>query len=364
MAEGGGGRGNLLEGPVHVVIVGDRFIPAELFIDALAQVRGPRPESVRGIRWPGTKAEQHAAQQTMEARGPDAVPVPGELVTAVRDAEVLAVHFAPVSRAVLRAAPALRAVCVARTGLENVDVPAATSQGVGVVPVYGRNATAVAELAVGLMLTEARDIARADASVKAGGWPKAVGPPGREIGGSTVGMVGFGHVGRAFATLLRGFGARLIAYDPQVDDAALARHSVAPAGSLDAVFRESDFVQVFARLTPKTERFIGAPQFALMKPTAYFVNTARSRLVDTAALYDALAARRIAGAGLDVHDQEPLPADSPWRRLDNVTLTTHFAGDTTTTNVRSARLVADAIAELAATGRCSGAVNARELGWV
>ncbi|MEV7689789.1 2-hydroxyacid dehydrogenase [Streptomyces bungoensis] len=359
----GTGEAHLLEASLHVVIIGDRFIPAELYVDAVAEACGPGFGPVSGVEWPGTKAEQHAVQQVMERQGPHAATVSGEMLAAVREAEVLAVHFAPVSRTMLRAAPALRAVCVARTGLENVDVAAATALGVGVVPVHGRNATAVAELAVGLMLAEARDIARVDASVKAGGWRKPPGP-GREIGGSTVGMVGFGQVGRAFATVLRGFGPRLIAYDPYVADAVLGRYSVARVDSLDAVFRESDFVQVFARLTAETERFLGAGHFALMKPTAYFVNTARSRLVDTSALYDALAAGRIAGAGLDVHDQEPLPPDSPWRRLDNVTITTHFAGDTTTTSLRSARLVAEAIAELAATNRCRSAVNARELGWV
>lgn len=349
---------------MRVVIVGDRFIPAEFYVDALVEACGSKFGPVHGVEWPGTKAEQHAEQQTMEWHGPEAVPVPDEMLEAVGEAEVLAVHFAPVPRTVLRAAPSLRAVCVARTGLENIDVAAATALGVAVVPVFGRNATAVAELAAGLMLTEARDIARTDASVKAGGWRKTLSRPGREIGDSTVGMVGFGHVGRAFATVLRGFGARLTAYDPYVSADVMAEHSVVRADSLDTVFQESDFVQVFARLTAETERFVRAPHLALMKPTAYFVNTARSRLVDTAALYDALAAHRIAGAALDVHDQEPLPAGSPWRRLDNVTITTHFAGDTTTTSVRSARLVAEAIAELSATGRCARAVNARELGWV
>ncbi|MEU9395412.1 NAD(P)-dependent oxidoreductase [Streptomyces sp. NPDC048324] len=353
-----------MEASLHVVIVGDRFIPAEFYVDALVKSCGLGFGPVRSVEWRGSKAEQHAAQQAMEWRGPEAVTVPDEILGEVREAEVLAVHFAPVSRAVLVAAPALRAVCVARTGLENVDVTAATARGVGVVPVFGRNATAVAELAVGLMLTEARDIARVDASVKAGGWRETLSRPGREIGGSTVGMVGFGHVGRAFAAVLRGFGARLIAHDPYVADAVLAEYSVARADSLDAVFRESDFVQVFARLTGETERFIRASHFALMKPTAYFVNTARSRLVETGALYDVLVAGRIAGAALDVHDQEPLAADSPWRRLENVTITTHFAGDTTTTSARSALLVAEAIAELSATGRCVCAVNARELGWV
>lgn len=349
---------------LRVVVVGDRFIPAGSYVDALAELGGPRVGPVRSVHWPGTKAEQHAAQQTMERRGPEAVPVPGEIMDAVGEAEVLAVHFAPVSREVLRAAPRLRAVCVARAGLENVDVAAATARGVAVVPVPGRNATAVAELAIGLMLAEARDITRADASVKAGGWRKDFAGPGREIGGSTVGLIGLGHVGRAFADRIRGFGARLLAYDPYVPDDVHARHGVVRASELDTVFRESDVVQLFARLTPETERFVGARHFALMKPTAYFVNTARSRLVDTEALYRALVNRHIAGAGLDVHDQEPLAADSPWRSLENVTITTHYAGDTTTTTLRSARLVAEAVTELAATGRCAAAVNARELGWV
>jgi D-3-phosphoglycerate dehydrogenase len=349
---------------VRVLIVGDRFIPAESYADALAEVCGPQFGLVSSVDWRGTKAEQHEAQQIMEWRGPEAVALPDEIVDAVGEAEVLAVHFAPVPSAVLRAAPELRAVCVARTGLENVDVTAATARGVAVVPVFGRNASAVAELAVGLMLAEARDIARADALVKAGGWRKDFGPSRREIGDSTVGLIGMGHVGRAFAERLRGFGPRLLAYDPYVPDDVLARHGAVRAEDLDSVFREADFVQLFARLTSLTERFIGARHFALMKPTSYFVNTARSRLVDTRALYEALETRRIAGAGLDVHDQEPLPADSPWRRLDNVTFTTHFAGDTATTTLRSVRLVAEAVAELKVTGRCAAAVNARELGWV
>ncbi|GAB7033859.1 NAD(P)-dependent oxidoreductase [Streptomyces platensis] len=349
---------------MRVLVVGDRFIPAEYYVDALAEVGGACAGAVRSVDWSGTKEGQHAAQQIMEWHGPEAVTVPGEIVDAVGEAEVLAVHFAPVPREVLRAAPQLRAVCVARAGLENVDVAAATARAVAVVPVFGRNATAVAELAVGLMLAEARDIARADASVKAGGWRKDFGDPGREIGGSAVGLIGLGQVGRVFAERMRGFGARLLAYDPYVPDDVMARYGVRRAGDLDSVFRESDVVQLFARLGPDTERFIGARHFALMKPTAYFVNTARSRLVDTDALYEALVNRRIAGAGLDVHDEEPLPSDSPWRGLDNVTITTHYAGDTTTTTLRSARLVAEAVAELAATGRCTAAVNARELGWV
>lgn len=348
---------------MRTLVVGDQFIPAALYVDALTEVCGPHFGPVHTVDWSGTKADQHTAQQTMERKGPAAVPVPGEIVDALDDAEVLAVHFAPVSRAVLAAAPELRAVCVARTGLENVDIAAATERGIAVVPVFGRNASGVAELALGLMLAEARGIARADASVKAGGWRKDFGGPGAEISGSTVGLIGLGQAGRELARCLRGFGVRVLVHDPYVPDAVIAEHGASRA-ALDALFLESDFVQVLARLTPETERFIGHRQFALMKHTAFFFNTARSRLVDTDALYEALATGSISGAGLDVHDQEPLPADSPWRALDNVTLTTHYAGDTTTTNLRSALLVARAVDELARTGRCLEAVNARELEWV
>ena len=346
---------------MRVLVIGDRYIPATHYVAALHTLLAGDAD-VRTVDLGGEKGDQHIARQAMESKGPDAVPTPWEIVEAVGDAEVLALHFAPIPAAVLDAGRHLRAVAVARTGLENVDIAAATPRGIAVVPIFGRNASAVADLALGIMLSEARNIARADASIKAGGWPDDVGGPGVEIGGSTVGIVGFGHVGRELARRLHGFGLRLLVAAPRVNEALLREHS-AERVDLDTLFRDSDFVHVTARLTPETRRLVGAEQFALMKPTAIFVNTARSRIVDYDALYDALAARRIAGAGLDVHDEEPLLPDSRWRKLNNVTLTPHYGGDTVTTNVRSARLVAEAIAQLARTGRCLRAINAAQLGW-
>jgi D-3-phosphoglycerate dehydrogenase / 2-oxoglutarate reductase len=176
-------------------------------------------------------------------------------------------------------------------------------------------------------------------------------------------MVGFGHVGRIFSERISGFRPRLLAFDPYASDDALAASGVDRAETLDDVFRESDFVLVQARLTPETERFVGAAQFALMKPSAYFINVSRSRLVDYDGLYDALSSGRISGAGLDVFDAEPLAADDRFRSLDNVTITTHYGGDTEDTNTMSARLVVDAISEFAESGRVPRALNAQELGW-
>lgn len=370
---------------MRVLAVGDRFVPAESYLVALAARLsragpgggapdtdtdaapgpaggGPGGVELCAVDWAGDRAAQHAAQQAMERYGPDAVPPPAELLAAVGGAGVLCVHFAPVSGRLLAAADGLRLVAVARAAVQNVDVAAATERGVGVVPVAGRNAAAVAELQIGLMLAEARDIARADRSVRQGGWRKEYPGPRVQISGRTVGMVGFGQVGAQFAARLAGFGPCLLAYDPYAHDATLARYGVRRA-TLDEVFAESDFVVVQARHTARTDRFIGAAQLALMRPTAYLINVSRSRLVDTGALYDALAGGRIAGAGLDVHDEEPLPADSPWRRLDNVTITTHFGGDTEETVTTSARLVAEQVVTFLAGGRCPDAVNATALGW-
>jgi D-3-phosphoglycerate dehydrogenase len=346
---------------MRTVVVGDQYIPAHAYIEALRQIAPPSFGPVTEVTWAGTKSQQHALQQRMEWQGANAVPAPPEVADGIADAELLAVHFCPVGTDLLRAAPKLRAIAVARAGVENVDLHAASAHGVAVFNVEGRNASGVAELAIGLMLNEARNIARADASIKQGGWRKDFPGARIELAGRTVGLVGFGHVGRLIARRLTGFDCRILVADPYVPQEKLAAHGAVSA-SLEELFAAADFISVQAKLTPETERFIGAELFALMKPTAYFVNVGRSRLVDYAALYDVLASGRIAGAGLDVHDDEPLPSNSRWRSLDNVTMTTHFGGDTMETTLRSARLAAEVLVAFARNGAKAHAVNARELG--
>ena len=330
-----------------VVVIGDQFIPASSYVAEYERVRptleGLGDVDLRVVDWEASKAEQHRLQQVMEHQGANAVEAPAEILDAVRSADAIVMHFAPVNAQVLRAAPALKAVVVARAGLENVDQQTAEERGVFVSGVAGRNARAVAELAIGLMLAECRNIARADRSIKAGQWRKDFPVPMVELGESTIGIIGWGHVARRLAEKIRGLAGRIIVHDPYVDESDVAALGGQLVG-FDEVFREADFVHVMARLSPETERFIGREQFALMKPTAYFINTARSRLVNYDDLLHALQNGLIAGAGLDVYDEEPLPVDSPWRALDNVTLTTHYGGDTTGTNKVSARLVFEVLA--------------------
>jgi D-3-phosphoglycerate dehydrogenase len=347
---------------MRTLIVGDHFIGPDVFREAIEQELGGDFGPVRHVMWAGADMEeQHEQQQIMEKSGPEAVATPDAIVAALGDAEILVVHFAPVPQAVFEAAPDLKAVVVGRTGVENVNLEEATRRGVAVVNIYGRNANAVAEQAIGLMLSETRDIARADAAIKAGSWPEQPDSAVFELSGRTVGLIGLGNVGRKLARRLSGFDLRLLVYDPYVDAATIEQHGGEKVDELAEIFRAADIVSLHARLSPETSRFIGREQFALMKPTAYFINNARSRMVDYDALYDAVADRHIAGAALDVHDDEPLPDDSPWRQLRNVTLTPHIAGVTPEAWTNSGSLVAEAIRELVEHHRATNTVNAEVL---
>ena len=347
---------------MKTLIVGDHFIPSSAFREAMERALGSNAGPLREVTWAGKDQEEHhAQQQIMERDGAEGVETPQEIVDAVGDAEIIAVHFAPVTAAIIEAAPDLKAVIVARAGYENVNVDAATAKGVAVVNVQGRNAEAVAEQAIALMLAESRDIARADAGIKAGRWKVEGASEPDEVARRTLGIVGFGYVARQLVKRLSGFDLRMLAYDPYVDAITMRSYGVEKAPDLATVFREGDFVNLHARLTEETRRFIGREQFALMKPTAYFINNARSRMVDYDALYEVLSQGKIAGAGLDVFDDEPLAPDSPYRKLNNVTLVPHLAGVTNQTWQNSVDLVAEAAAEIQASGRALNTVNARAL---
>ncbi|WJL97003.1 NAD(P)-dependent oxidoreductase [Microbacterium sp. ET2] len=328
----------------RIVIIGDPYVPAATIDSAIRDRLGDAAAQIVAVDWtiPGGGPAIHALQHQIELHGPDAVDVPADLVDLALTADILVVHFLPVPTRVITGNKALRAVVVARAGTENVNATVAAAQGIAVRSIAGRNAPAVAEITLGLVLAEMRNIARADRSIATGGWRKDYHSRSTELGGRTVGLIGYGQVGRRFVTLLSGFDVTVVASDPYADRAVLEGDGVTPV-TFDEVFEQADVIAVFARLTEENVRFIGRDQFAKMKPTAYFVNTARSRLVDYDALLDALEHDQIAGAALDVFDEEPLPADSRWRQLDNTTLTVHFAGDTPESFRRSGGLVAEVI---------------------
>ncbi|MSQ33346.1 MAG: hypothetical protein EXR60_02845 [Dehalococcoidia bacterium] len=251
------------------------------------------------------------------------------------------------------AAPGLRFVGVCRGALNQVDLEAATRHGVAVVHTPGRNALAVAEHTLGLMLALLHRVPEAHQYVVAGRWQDPTAAyaelQGSELGGKTVGIVGLGAIGRLVARRLRAFDARLLAYDPYLDGAAVRRCGATPA-TLDALLGESDLVTLHAPPPADGRPLLAAKEFARMKPTALLVNTASGALVDEAALADALQRKALGGAALDVFAGQPLPPSSPFLRLPNVVLTPHIGGATVETVARHSAMIAEDL-ERCAHGR-------------
>jgi phosphoglycerate dehydrogenase-like enzyme len=249
-----------------------------------------------------------------------------ELIRRIGDAEVvinIRAHARFTDR-VLAGCPLLRLISIWGTGTDNVDLAACQARGVAVTNTPGVNAHAVAEHTVALMLAITRRIPAMDRDVRPGLWPRGLLV---QLEGQTVGLIGLGAIGGRVAHLLQPFGVRLLAatYGPDAGRATAvgARHV-----PVETLLRESDIVSLHLRLSADTQGYLGRSHLALMKPTAFLVNTARGGLVDKAALVDALREGRIAGAALDVFHEEPIPAGDPILGLPNVVLTPHNGGMT------------------------------------
>ena len=228
---------------------------------------------------------------------------------------------------VLDGLPRLKMICVCRAGLNDIDIPAATRRGILVTNTPGRNAEGVAEMAVALIIMCSRFMTQGEYALRHGQWDDGLyfRMRGPELVGKTIGLIGFGNVPRKLAALLSSFRVNIIAYDPYVKQETADAFHVRLV-DFDTIFSESDVVSNHLPQTPETANCINAEKFALMKPTAYFINTARAGAVDESALIEVLRNHRIAGAALDVYRQEPLPMDSPLLELDNLTMMPHLCG--------------------------------------
>lgn len=247
----------------------------------------------------------------------------------------------------------LLAVASTRGDPNNVDIAGATAAGIPVLNTPARNADAVAELTVALLLAATRQLIIADRDVRSGNMFRDGTIPyqrfrGREIAGLTAGLVGLGAVGRATAWRLSGLGLRVIAYDPYNNEAG---------HGLDELLAESDVVSLHAAVTEHTVGMIGAAQFAAMRAGVVFLNTARAQLHDTDALVDALRAGQVGAAGLDHFAGEWLPTDHPLTAMPNVVLTPHIGGATWNTEARQAQMIADDLEALLTGGRPAHIVN-------
>jgi D-3-phosphoglycerate dehydrogenase len=274
--------------------------------------------------YPSTAAER----QVVEAAGGEFVDldvVPDdEGARYCREADAILVRWVRITPELIRSFVRCKIVIRFGVGFDNIDVNAATEAGimVGHVPDYCLDE--VSTHAIGLLLAGVRNLTRSQRRLAAGGWDDLPSDKIWRVAGKTLGLVGFGNIGRAVARKLQGWGVRMLASDPYVDPFRAADLGVRLV-DLAALCRESDYVSLHVPLLPETRHLISRTEFELMKPGVMIVNTARGPIIDEAALVEALDSGRVAHAGLDVFEHEPLPADSPLRRHLRVTLSDHVA---------------------------------------
>ena len=248
-----------------------------------------------------------------------------EVIERARDADALITSFSPVTRRVMEALEGLKVVVRTGVGYDVIDVPAATELGVVVVNIPDIWVREVANHALALMLAWNRQVVTLDREIRAGTWSGRV--PGASVGalhGETVGVVGLGNIGSAFARRVAALETHVIGCDPYVDDARFRALGVERVDLL-ALAARADYVSVHTLLNDETRGLIGEAFLRRTKPTASLINTSRGPVVDEAALVRALQEGRLAGAALDVFEHEPLAPDSPLRRMSNVILTPHAA---------------------------------------
>ncbi len=283
----------------------------------------------------------------VEQQGPEIEVVPDVILKEGKDAEFLAGLFVPVNTKVFDAMPNLKIVGLARAGTENINLKEATKRGILAFNIMGRNAEAVSDFAIGLMLAESRNIARAHYSMRNGGWQKEFSNVSfvPQLKNKVIGIAGFGYIGKMVAKKLSGWDLEVVVYDE-----FLTKEQVESLGyrkvDKETLFKESDFITIHLRMTPETKHWANKTYLEMMKKEAYLINTGRSGLIDMDALANILKEKKISGAGLDVFDDEPLKEDSIWRKLDNVTTTTHIAGTTTEVFTQSPFLLFEDIEKL------------------
>lgn len=329
----------------HIAIAGDHFVTPTVFRAALEKELGQTSATFSETTLPWPHEPFGPIGDVIEASGSIAASI-----AALEGAQIAVSQMAPFTREVFAARPELQMVGICRGGPVNVDLAAATEAGVLVTFAPGRNAQAAAEFTIGLILAAMRRIPLTDAELKRGVWRGdyyAWENVGVELDGTTVGLVGYGAIGRIVARILQAFGSTVIAYDPYADASALAADGVITV-ELETLLRRSSVVSLHARLTPETKHIIDERALGLLPHGAVLVNAARGGLLDYGPLPDMLRSGRLGALALDVYDVEPPPADWPLFSAPNVVVSPHLAGATTQTATRAADIVARDVADFVA----------------
>ncbi len=272
------------------------------------------------------KAEEYAASLGIEYRWAPQLPFSEEnVIRELQNADAGIIDIEPYGESVFsQVKDSTKLMVRFGVGFDKVDLKAASRNGIAIARTTGANTTAVAEMALTLMLTCRRRMNLYQARTRAGEWVKDI---GNELIGSTVGIIGYGNIGRRLAKLLKGFDCRILAYDPFPNEEAAKADGVELV-ALEEILTQSDAISIHVPYTKETHHMINRETLTLMKPTAVIVNTARGNIIDEDALYQALKSGQIAGAGVDVFAAEPLSVESPLLALENAVLTPHVSSQT------------------------------------
>ena len=344
----------------NITIIGDLFMLPEMFEQALRERCRLHELNItkHTMQWPDVPMEHGYATPGMDGLK-EYVGTEEGVVEMAFNAEILVTQLAPLSAGIMDRLPKLKFVAVSRGGPVNIDMKAARERGITVVNTPGRNASAVAEFTIGAILAETRNITRGHDSLRRGEWRGDLyraDLAGEELSEMTVGLIGYGEVGRRVVRLLKAFGCRILVADPYVQLTAEDLNDGVKQVSLDQLLAESDVVSLHPRVTPETTRMMNAETLGKMKKGAYFINTARGPLLDYDALYAVLESGHLRGAMLETFAIEPVPADWPLLQLPNVTLTPHIAGASVKTVRYAAGLAAEEVRRYldgeAAVNRC------------
>ncbi len=323
---------------MKIVGIGDLLIPKNYIESGFKSFEGLGIE-IKTIQWNLSDYEElQNINLLVEQTGSEAYEVPEYIVNEVKDADIIITQFCTINKKVIDSCTNLKAIGVLRGGYENINVDYANEKGIIIFNTPGRNSNAVADFTVGMLIAECRNIAKSHMELKNGNWIRdyANRDSVPDLQDKTVGIIGFGEVGRKVAKRLLAFDMKVVVYDPFISGELEDVRKV----SLEELAQISDFITVHARLTNDTKHLIDEKFLSLMKSTAYLINTARSGLVDENALYNALRDKRIIGAALDVFNEEPPSKDYPLVKIDNVTITPHLAGGTKDAFTQSPKLLA------------------------
>ena len=342
---------------MKLIVIGDTLVSSKTLIDAAKDINFPEKTGdleIKTFEWFSDLKKEQFQEKILEIEknGPEKVAIPDGIIEEMKDADYVLVHIAPISKKMLEVAIKLKLIGTCRGGLEHIALDTMKEKNIKLIHVI-RNAEPVADFTLGLMFTETRNIARAHYEIKKGNWRKSFSNDEYKtvLANHTVGLIGLGYIGKLVAKRLNALGVKVIAYDPFIDKSKItAEGLVIDFLDFDEVIKQSDILSLHMRLTPETENMINKDVINNMKPNSYIINTARAGVLNKNDLIDALKNKRIAGAALDVSWVEPIEENDPLLDLDNITLTTHIAGDTVDAIPRAPYLLKNVLNDYFKTG--------------